>query len=223
MMETINLVNEEAISLLNECLWFTEPHVTDCVRPLKLDWKKEREYWLSEKIKNRCIDDFTKHEGFPDQCVGWGFQHNTVKYITKDERLAEQIAQKYNDINEKMRTKFMFKTTALFTVYPPGGFIGWHNNANASAYNFIFTWSETGDGWFKYANPVDRKTITIHDTPGWQCKAGYFGSYSDPPEKLCYHAASADCMRMTVAFVLDRSDLSLGFQKEIKEELESYK
>ena len=50
-------------------------------------------------------------------------------------------------------------------MYPPGGYISWHNNANASAYNLIFTWSETGDGYFKYIDGETKEEIVIKDKP----------------------------------------------------------
>ena len=44
-------------------------------------------------------------------------------------------------------------------MYPPGGYISWHNNANASAYNLVFTWSESGNGYFKYIDGETKKEI----------------------------------------------------------------
>ena len=78
------------------------------------------------------------------------------------------------------------ETSALSTLYPPDGFIGWHNNANAAAFNLIFTWSEKGDGWFKYIEPTSKEVITISDVQGWQLKAGYFGAYGSGD--VVYHA-----------------------------------
>jgi hypothetical protein len=102
-----------------------------------------------------------------------------------------------------------------------GGNISWHNNANAPAYNFVFTWSETGDGWWKHWDNEKKEMITIPDVKGWQCKAGYFGSYEDNEERLVYHTAKngGTGLRMTVAFVLDRSEMALGMQDWIIEDI----
>ena len=53
-------------------------------------------------------------------------------------------------------------------------FIGWHNNANASAYNLIFTWSETGDGYFKYVDGYTGDEIVIPDKKGGNVKNWLF-------------------------------------------------
>ena len=101
------------------------------------------------------------------------------------------------------------------------GFISWHNNANASAYNLIFTWSETGDGYFKYIDGYTGDEIVIPDKKGWQCKAGYFGAYNEEPEKLVYHTASTDCWRITVSYIFNREEMSLGLQEDVIEEIKS--
>ena len=102
------------------------------------------------------------------------------------------------------------------------GFIGWHNNANASAYNFIFTYSEDGDGYWEHFDTGTQEIVRINDKPGWQCKAGYFGAYEDGMNKVCYHCASNESetgTRMTVAFVMDRSEVSQGLQEWVIEDI----
>ena len=46
-------------------------------------------------------------------------------------------------------------------------------------YNLVFTWSETGDGQFQYMDTKTGETVVMKDRKGWQCKAGYFGSYGE--------------------------------------------
>ena len=112
------------------------------------------------------------------------------------------------------------KNNALTAWYPPGGFISWHNNANAAAYNLIFTWSETGEGQFEYVDPISKKVVVMQDKPGWQCKAAYFGHYGEP-ERLFYHAAKSDCWRCTVSFTFDTSVLSAELREDLLEEISS--
>ena len=78
----------------------------------------------------------------------------------------EEYAKTWSQLDEKMKTELGLETSALSTLYPPDGFIGWHNNANAAAFNLIFTWSEKGDGWFKYIEPTSKEVITISDGTG---------------------------------------------------------
>ena len=93
--------------------------------------------------------------------------------------------------------------------------------ANASAYNIIFSWSETGDGCFRYVDGHTGNEVVMQDVKGWQCKAGYFGAYGEPWYNRVYHAAETDCWRITVSYMFDRSQMSMGLQDEIVEEIMS--
>ena len=53
----------------------------------------------------------------------------------------------------------------------------------------------------------------------WQCKAGYFGSYAEHEDKLVYHSATDTGWRLTISFMLDQSDLSLGMQEDVISEI----
>ena len=91
-------------------------------------------------------------------------------------------------------------SNALFVHYPPNGLTGWHTNWNANAYQVLFTWSETGDGFFTYYDIQQDKVVTIQDKPGWQCRWYYFGR-KDEPQHHCWHACySGKSRRMTLAF-----------------------
>ena len=66
-----------------------------------------------------------------------------------------------------------------------------------------------------------KEEVVIQDVPGWQCKAGYFGGYDEPAHKLLYHTASTNCWRITVAWMFDREEMSLGLQEDVIEEIKS--
>ena len=116
----------------------------------------------------------------------------------------EEYAKMWSHLDGKMKTELGLETSALSTLYPPGGFIGWHNNANAAAHNLIFTWSEKGDGWFKFVDPKTSEVVTVEDKKGWQLKAGYFGAYGSGD--VVYHAARTNCYRMTLSYVLGHNE-----------------
>ena len=139
----------------------------------------------------------------------------------ESEFIPSETLQYYNTINSEMQEKLCTKHNALCVMYPPGGYISWHNNANASAYNLVFTWSETGDGYFKYIDGETKEEIVMQDVSGWQCKASYFGAYDEPAHKLVYHTASTDCWRITVSYIFNREELSLGIQEDVIEEIKS--
>lgn len=132
------------------------------------------------------------HSGFPEQ-----------HYSQPVSQMAERDPDKWKDIEHTVKKKFPevlgVHSSALFNYYPPGGFVGWHTNWNANAYQFLFTWSETGSGFFKYFDNETQSIVTIRDVPGWQCRWYYFGR-RDEPDDHCWHAAYAGCDRITLAY-----------------------
>lgn len=90
-------------------------------------------------------------------------------------------------------------TSALLSWYPPGGFVAWHTNWDATAYQILFTWSKDGNGYFRYLDNATGEIVTIQDKPGWQCRWYYFGR-KDEPENICWHSAYCGSERMTLAY-----------------------
>lgn len=215
-MLDIPINNTDILNSLNNFLWFYENRNNK-------DWKvggrsKYRNHFVGDSHKNTIINMGRNHDGYPESGYYYNFKadsHNRGKGLPKE------IIQQYNIVNTELQEKLCTKHNALCVMYPPGGYISWHNNANASAYNLIFTWSETGDGYFKYIDGETKEEIVIKDKPGWQCKASYFGAYIEPAHKLLYHTASTDCWRITVSYVFNREEMSLGVQEDIIEEIKS--
>ena len=215
-MLDIPINNTDILNSLNNFLWFYENRNNK-------DWKvggrsKYRNHFVGDSHKNTIINMGRNHDGYPESGYYYNFKadsHNRGKGLPKE------IIQQYNIVNTELQEKLCTRRNALCVMYPPGGFIGWHNNANASAYNLIFTWSETGDGYFKYIDGETKEEIVIKDKPGWQCKASYFGAYIEPAHKLLYHTASTDCWRITVSYVFNREEMSLGIQEDVIEEIKS--
>lgn len=212
-------LNNWALNVLKPAEWFITDNNYQYMHPTAVNKKNERNYFVGDEYRKKIMDIGRKHDGFPEVVYSHSFSFNNIHLSNEGKKNVDEIMDRVNDALGSVLTNFCLRRNALFSVYPPGGFISWHNNANAAAYNFIFTWSETGEGWFKYWDWKTNQVITMPDIPGWQCKAGYFGAYRDPRESLCYHAASTDCLRMTIAFTLDRSEMSLGLQNEIMDDL----
>ena len=177
----------------------------------------EIEKWTGVKKLHELIDEGTRHDGFPEVICAHSFGAENLNYVRGNR--GDESTRGIGNLQQLVAGKLMLRKNALFAVYPPGGYISWHNNANASAYNFIFTWSESGQGWFKYWDIEKQEMVVFKDKPGWQCKAGYFGSYQDPHHTLCYHAARTDCLRMTVAFTLTKDEMGIQLQDQIIEEI----
>lgn len=215
----IDLKNQEFIDILNEykdVLLHRDNENDDpfIAKKLQVSSPNEKaENWVSDSYMNQIIGQGRSHDGFPKILKGFtGLKHNDGHHTNGSE-----IKDATNVLNSKLIEFLSCRNNALNACYPPGGFISWHNNANASGYNIIITYSETGEGWFDYWDIEKKERVRIQDKPGWQAKMTYFGPYEDP-DKLCYHAAYTDCYRITVAFVFAEAD---EFWEEVIADLET--
>ena len=157
------------------------------------------DHYTGEDEMNRIIGMGEKHDGGA---------HTSVCYAIKPNHYngthPEEYSKTWDILNTALTNELGVELCALSSLYPPEGFIGWHNNANASSYNLIFTWSEHGDGWFKYVDPKTQELVTIQDDKGWNLKAGHFGAYGSGD--VVYHAAKTNCYRMTLSYVLGHDE-----------------
>lgn len=154
-----------------------------------------QDHFTGTEYLNKVKEMGQKHAG--GATVSYSYALKPNHYFGEDK---EQYADRFNRLNERLGTELGVKGHALAQIYPPGGFIGWHNNADASGYNLIFTYSLEGKGWFRYIDPHTNEQVTIQDQPGWNLKAGYFGSYDE--DHLVYHCAATQCWRMTISYIM---------------------
>lgn len=157
---------------------------------------KTRDDYVSHEYLRELINIGRDHDGSPPAALSYALKPDHYKGGQKTDYSLD-----YMSTDSKLKQYLGLDCCALTQLYPPGGFIGWHTNENASAYNLIFTWSETGDGYFEYVDPKTKEIVRMNDKPGWQCKAGYFGSKHEP-DRIVYHAASTNCNRITVSYTL---------------------
>ena len=217
IMRSVNIKNKEILEILNEFLnmWWDKKE-TDLTKFYLSAKNVDRNLYINDEHKIKIINMGSYHNGFPEKLRGYSIKLD----INGDPKLSDlNINKDYLKINEKISKTLGTKYNALCAVYPPEGFISWHNNANASSYNLIFTWSENGNGYWKHIDPYTGNEVIVPDIPGWQCKAFYFGSYDDKPEDLVYHMASTDCWRMTVSYIFDQHHKQ--FWEDVIEEIET--
>jgi hypothetical protein len=213
----INIQNSEFLDILNEYKDTLMAKDKDDVRLIEKEWfisfdDQNPEKWISDAKMHDIIKMGERHDGYPECLRGFsGLRHDHPSPG------GDIIKDASRTLNTKMIGFLSARNSALNACYPPGGFISWHNNANAHGYNIICTWSETGEGWFDYWDVDKKERVRIEDKPGWQAKMTYFGPYEEP-DKLCYHAAYTDCYRITVAFVFAEAD---EFWQEVIEDLET--
>ena len=126
------------------------------------------EYYCSDEWLRFMRDRQDTHSGYPEQYM--------AQPISK---MVDEDPEKWTAYRDKVRNDFAkelgAECSALLNYYPTGGFVGWHTNWNASAYQILFTWSRTGNGYFKYYDKQKDEIVTIQDVPGWQCRHYYFG------------------------------------------------
>lgn len=214
----INLKNQEFIDILNEYkdILLHRDNVDDepfIAKELRVSGENQNaEDFISDEYMKDIISEGRSHDGFPKVLKGF----TGLKFQDDTHTNGDKIKEATKTLNSKLIEFLSCRNNALNACYPPGGFISWHNNANAAGYNIIITYSETGEGWFDYWDTEKKERVRIQDKPGWQAKMTYFGPY-DSPEKLCYHAAYTDCYRITVAFVFQEAN---EFWQEVIEDLE---
>ena len=157
------------------------------------------EYYCTAEYLAAQLAIGDEHTGFPEEYMS----HTVARMVQKN---PEKFTGWRNRIRNDFAAEIGAMHSAVLNYYPPGGFVGWHTNWNANAYQILFTWSETGDGYFKYRNQ-NGTIITEKDKPGWQCRHYYFGAQHEK-EHHCWHAAYTNCDRITLAYKFKNGDKS---------------
>lgn len=145
-----------------------------------------------ETFRKEYLPYADDHIGFP---VEW--------YSVATEELKEMYGDEWQDLNSYVRYDLAAElgaaSNALFSFYPPKGYIGWHTNWNAYSYQVLFTWSETGEGYFSYYDKPNDEVVIIPDKKGWQAKTYFFAPKEDT-QNHCWHTAYTECNRMTLCY-----------------------
>ena len=98
---------------------------------------RQRNWYVGPKYMQEIVDQGQTHEGFPDEMVGYNFKLSDRAHQMfepdADPIFKRDMTHMLSDLNDKMMNFLSVKHNALAAVYPPGGFIAWHNNANAPA------------------------------------------------------------------------------------------
>jgi hypothetical protein len=151
-------------------------------RYLKPSHKDFDERFMSEEYLKKHMSD-SEHLGYPTEFFS---------YTMSDQG-------NFKEIDKFVRTDFITNlganSDAVFLYYPKGGGVGWHTNQNNSGYQFIFSWSEKGDGYFQYYDKKKEEIVKIPDVAGWQARCYHFGVEE---EDQCWHSAYTNVPRITV-------------------------
>lgn len=171
--------------------------------------------------------DHGAHVGYPLELRGVDLNYETVKKL--DHRFDEGFVREIRDVNfevdSQLQTYLGAKLSALKAFYPSRGYIAWHTNWNAPGYNIVFTYSPSGKGYWRHIDPTGAESIApreerlvhIPDTPGWHCKAGYFGTKAQT-DRIVWHSAYTDEPRVTLSYVIADESIWKNVVNEIKEQ-----
>ncbi len=158
--------------------------------------RDEEEYYTSNEYLESINRE--KHVGFPEVSHGIDLSDTEVTPLS----FRDDINKTTADLNTFFGTKF----NAVKMYYPAGGYMGWHNNHNVPGYNILLSYTQNGDGWFRYQDPLSKEIVTLYDTPGWTAKVGYYGS-KEEDDKVYWHCARAYEERLTFGFVVPDEDM----------------
>lgn len=220
-MTEIVIRNEGLLQTLNDTVEMFLEHrelMTELSDNLQHDVPVEEwENFCKEDYLHEMIATGVDHAGFPE--TGYGFQ------VAQGVRQRPDVFTPLKDwTKNQLPMMFGARSNSLTSYYPPNGFVGWHTNWNASAYQIIITWSEEGDGYFSYYDKETDTIITEQDVKGWQARWYRFGRY-DEPQHHCWHTAWTNSPRFTLAFKFPynnvNEDSALLALKDFVEELET--
>lgn len=214
-MKQIELNNPQLRSILNDFLivfqekfdFKTFPHFRNPDQQFTLEYVTGNEYLSHMQGK--------KVTGYPEQTYGFDlmFERGNQNIINDNPPLKKALVKLDKDLLAWSGSR----NNAVKMVYPKGGFMGWHHNANAPGYNILISWSKDGTGFFKYQDPITKEIITINDSPGWTCKVGYYGALHEK-DKIYWHCAGAPFEeRFTLGYIIPHQ----GMWESMIEDIES--
>lgn len=171
------------------------------------------ESFCTEEMLLKMMKD-ENHKGFPMQHYSIPLSRIPNQQIIQATEFARNDFIKLLGAND----------SAVTLYYPPGGFVGWHTNENNSGYQFIFSWSEKGNGYFQYYDKQKQQIIKLPDKAGWQVRGYHFG---EEEADHCWHSMYTNVPRITVCVLFrwwDKPEMKeqiLLLKDQLIEELES--
>lgn len=187
-------------------------------------------YHVCSSQEDKLNGEYYCGEEYLQECLEGGLigapQRHFAQPIAKMVQVDPDVWKQYmHDVKHEFAKELGAHTSALLSYYPPGGFVGWHTNYDATAYQILFTWSK-GNGYFRYYDIDTGEITTIQDKAGWQCRHYYFGPESEP-ENICWHSAYAGDERITLAYKFcgygqndERDELARSMRDLLIEEIE---
>lgn len=212
-MKIISKLNESFLKPMEEYRrWVFEPRIQSAIHGI-LEPQKEKllhgENGSSEKYLGGM--DHENHDGLPPDFVGINLNSQILKLHLGqfDGDFIREAQKKSESLDDDLQDLLGAKLCALKMFYPTGGYIDWHTNWDSPGYNVIFTYSQNGNGHWRHIDPTGAtsvkprwdKMVHVDDTPGWHCKAGYFGK-KDETDRILWHSAYTREPRLTLSYIV---------------------
>lgn len=202
-MQVVSKINPELLDILNQFSDFffnrdfsnLESYIGSDQKMKNVSIKEKADEATSRSYLEKALEAPPLEYGFPRH--SWGLELVHDKDYIKDQKLLDES---YNT-NNKLMNFFGARNNALQMFYPAGGYIGWHTNCNAKGYNIVISCNPGGEGYFEHYDHNAKKYNRFNDKPGWNIKAGYFGSDKEP-EKMYWHAAKTKTPRLTLSYII---------------------
>lgn len=203
-MKTIEIKNQQLKTILNKFL------------PTLLAVDRSKFPYTAGGItpEYACGEEYLQHmqgkqvDGFPEKTCGI----DLLKYATPHQSIRDAL----KTLDDELLAWSGSRNNAVKMLYPKGGYMGWHHNANAPGYNILLSWSEKGTGYFRYQDPITREIVTVNDTPGWTCKVGYYGSWTEK-DKIIWHCANAEHEeRFTLGYIIPHQGMWEDMYEDIQ-------
>lgn len=193
--DLLNILTEFSDFFFNRDLSHLEPLIGSNKKMKKVSIKEMADEATSDAYLEKALKAPPLEYGFPRH--SWGLELDHDKEYIKDQALLDQSRQ----TNTKLMNFFGARNNALQMFYPSGGYIGWHTNCNAKGYNIVISCNPGGEGYFVHYDHKAEKYNYFNDNPGWNIKAGYFGSDKEP-ENMYWHAAKTKTPRVTLSYII---------------------
>lgn len=212
-MKWIDINNEEVLDMLNQYSdWFfsTDMNVlTDISHNEGRHKGMNLEEACGEEYLKEIVEKDGQHIGYPERTISVD--------IASCDNVPSEHKEKRLEISKNLCSYLGARNQAVNVFYPEGGYMGWHNNWNASGYNILLSYSPTGNGFFRYMDPITKEIVTMEDKPGWTCKVGYYGRGREP-DKVYYHCAGSYEPRITLGFVIPHLEMWRDMIEDISNE-----
>jgi hypothetical protein len=201
-MKLVDIKNEDILKIITEYSdWFFQQDLSELDKISNHEGRHQG-YTLPKGCSLEHLEEVVskdaEHIGYPEKTISVD--------IASEERVSSEHKKKCRDMATTLCSYLGARNQAVNVYYPPGGFMGWHNNWNASGYNILLSYSKEGNGFFRYRDPITKEVVNMKDSPGWTCKVGYFGKGREP-DKVVYHCAGSHEARLTLGFVIPHLEM----------------